>query len=267
MEFNIEKQEPANKEKYSKEEFDVAYKFSEKAYKEFGTFIKAIVLFGSSTRKDVVEGDVDILIIIDDVSLTIKSELVETYRILIRKMVSEISPRLHITTLKLTSFWDFIRQSDPLAVNILRDGFSIIDTGFFDPLQVLLKQGRIRPTEEAIWNYFVRAPATLQNSRWHLLQAALDLYWASLDACHAALMRKGEIPPTPEKVPEMMIALLVKKKVVSGRYADIMQEMYDLSRKILHREIREVTAEEYDRLYRNARDLVNEMQEIVEKKK
>ena len=182
-------------------------------------------------------------------------------------MVSEISPRLHITTLKLTSFWDFIRQSDPLAVNILRDGFSIIDTGFFDPLQVLLKQGRIRPTEEAIWNYFVRAPATLQNSRWHLLQAALDLYWASLDACHAALMRKGEIPPTPEKVPEMMIALLVKKKVVSGRYADIMQEMYDLSRKILHREIREVTAEEYDRLYRNARDLVNEMQEIVEKKK
>ena len=50
--------------------------------------------------------------------------------------------------------------------------------------------------------YFGRAPITLRNSKWHLNQATIDLYWAVIDATHAALMKLGEIPPSPEHIPD-----------------------------------------------------------------
>lgn len=269
MEFRVEKRPQQNIEKYGKEEFDIAYKFAKLAYKEFGSFLKAIVLFGSTARNQQVEGakgDIDILMLVDDLTISINPEVAETYRIIQQKIIRDISLRLHVTTLKLTSFWEFIRMGDPVAINMLRDGTSLLDTGFFDPLQVLLKQGRIRPTPESIWNYFVRAPATIVNSKWHVLQAALDLYWAVIDAAHAALMRNGEVPPTPRHVADLIQDKLVSKGLTGQKYAQIMRSFYELSRKITHREIKEVTGEQYSRYLADAQDFVNEMKRIVEQK-
>jgi len=78
----------------------------------------------------------------------------------------------------LSSFWEYVRAGDPVVINILRDGLALVDSGFFDPLQALLFRGRIRPSQEAINNYYARAPTTLNNSMWHVLQATVDLYWA-----------------------------------------------------------------------------------------
>ncbi|MBD3312897.1 hypothetical protein GF345_00485 [Candidatus Woesearchaeota archaeon] len=267
MEFNVDKKPKENIEKYGREEIDIAYKFAKAAYKEFGTFTKAIVLFGSLTKKDKIaqaKGDIDILMLVDDLSLSITPEVAETYRIIVQKLVRDISQRLHITTLKLTSFWEYVRMGDPVAINILRDGTSMLDTGFFDPLQVLLKQGRIRPSPESIWNYFVRAPATIVNSKWHILQATLDLYWAVIDSAHAALMRHGEIPPSPEHVADLMQDVLVKKGVLEPKYPQVMRNFYELSKKITHREMKEVTGDQYSRYLADAQDFVNEMKKIVE---
>ena len=205
MEFRIQQRENPNKNNYSKEEFDTAYRFAKKVYKEFGNFIKAIVLFGSAARKTGSgKGDIDILVVVNDVTTVITGEMVEAYRVIMERLVNETSQRLHVTTLKLTNFWEYIRKGDPIGINLLRDGVSLVDSGFFDPLQALLYQGRIRPTWESVWTYFSRAPQTLHNSKWHILQATIDLYWAVIDAAHAALMKIGEIPPSPGHVADML---------------------------------------------------------------
>src|SRR3989344_9495197 len=115
MEFKVERRPRPNVEKYTRENYDIAYKFAEKAFKEFGTFVKAIILFGSMTKQtkesssspegDV--GDIDVLLIVDDLSIELRPEVVQTYRIIIQKMIADISPKLHVTTLKLTSFWEY----------------------------------------------------------------------------------------------------------------------------------------------------------------
>jgi predicted nucleotidyltransferase len=266
MEFKVHKRPRPNTEKFSKDHIDIAYKFSEKAYKEFGTFIKCIVLFGSATREKKPVGDIDILIIIDDMSIELRPEVVQTYRIIVQKLVTNISSKLHITTLKLTSFWEFVKAGDPVAVNILRDGVALIDTGIFDPLQMLLRQGRIRPTPEAVWSYFVRAPATLQNSKWHILQAVVDLYWAVVDAAHAALMRVGEVPPSPKHVPALMEEVLVKRKLCHKKYPLVMKNFYELMKRITHRQIKDMRGLDYDRYSKEAEDFINEMKHIVESK-
>ncbi len=65
-------------------------------------------------------------------------EFVETYRIIVEKLALKHSKRLHITTLKLTNFWEYMRVGDPIGLNILRTSLPLYDVGFFEPLQQLL---------------------------------------------------------------------------------------------------------------------------------
>ena len=268
MEAKIPRREEqkAQLTKYTKEEIEIARAFVKKVYDEFGNFLKAAVLFGSLAReKKARPADIDILLIIDDVTITLNPELIETYRIVIEKKIVDVSPKLHVTTLKFTSFWEYVRAGDPVAINILRDGVALIDTGFFDPLQVLLLRGRIRPTGESIWSYYIRSQTTIHNSKWHIMQATIDLYWAAIDSAHAALMKSGEIPPTPAHVADLIEKVLVPKGV-SIKYVHIMKLLYDLYKKIIHREIKEIHPEEYSKYLKDTEDFVKKMGELVERK-
>ena len=123
----------------------------------------------------------------------------------------------------------------------------------------------LRPSEESIWRYFGRAPRTLLNSRWHVLQATLDLYWSVIDAAHAALMRANQIPPTPEHVADMLEKVYVRKKLLDKKHVATMRKFYKLSKNITHRQIEEVGGIEYEKLYREADTFVQVMRRLVEK--
>jgi hypothetical protein len=267
MEFKVQKKEqPKADSKYSKDEIGIAYHFSKEIWKEFDRFCKAIVLFGSSNKQALEPGsDIDILVIVDDVSYYMTPEVVETYRIICEKNIAKISTRIHLTTLKFTTFWDYIRIGDPIGINILRDGVALIDTGFFTPLQMLLFQGRIRPTKESVVAYYSRVPQTYANSKSHIMQGALDLYWAAIDSSHAALMKLGEMPETPAKISELIEEKLVKPKHVDKKCPGIMKELYVISKKILHRDIKEITGKEYDELEKKTRYFLDEMKRFITK--
>ena len=264
MKFNLDVKINPNLEKYRKGDLDLAYAFTKSALKEFGKFIKAVVLFGSSARKTKKpESDLDILMVVDDLTMTFNPELVEAYRIIVQKLIIKHSTRLHVTTLRFSSIWEYIRNGDPIAINMLRDGIALMDTGFFEPLQVLLKRGRIRPSQESIWTYYIRAPNTLHNSKYHILQATVDLYWAVIDTAHAALMKHGEIPPTPEHVADLMEEKLVKTKLLEKKYVHVMRNFYRLSKLITHRELTEIKGQEYDKYYQEAQDFVQRMKKYI----
>ncbi|NQU98854.1 hypothetical protein HQ533_05275 [Candidatus Woesearchaeota archaeon] len=265
MEFKLEKKKKKNTDKYGKSDIDLAYTFSKRVYKEFGNFIKAIVIFGSAARKKKKTKDIDILLIVDDITMVISKELIQTYRLIVEKIVADISTRLHITTLKFTNFWEYVRSGDPIALNILRDGYALIDTGFFEPLQALLHQGRIRPSPESTFAYFNRAPSTLMNSKWHLLQATVDLYWVVVDSAHAALMKMNEVPPSPELVAEMLEKKLVKPGLLNKKYPKVMQRFYDLMKMITARDIKDVSGEQYAEYLKEAQEFMQAMEEIVKK--
>lgn len=270
MDFKVEAKEKKNKDSYSKNDSDVAYEFAKEAYKEFGTFLKTVVLFGSSAKNPnqhnsdpKKEGDIDILLIVDDVTIIVTPEIIETYKIVLQKLIAKISPKLHVTTLRYTSFWDFVRNADPVVVNILRDGMPILDSGIFEPLQILLSQGRIRPSQESIWTYFSRAPNALYSSKEMVLRATVGLYWAVIDSAHAALMKVGEIPPSPEHVAEMIDKKLTKEKHIDKKYSKIMDKFYLLYKDITHGKITEMKGYEYDKHYLDAKDFVEAMRKII----
>lgn len=269
MKFKINKIKHTNLSKFRQADLKIAQAFSKEVLKELKEYIKAIIVFGSTTDKKAhltKEKDIDILIIVDDMSIQITPEFVEAYRIIVEKLAIKHSVRLHITTLKFTHFWEYMRIGDPIGINMLRSGYPLYDIGFFEPLQNLLKNGRIRPSQESIWTYFARAPSTLKNSRWHILQATLDLYWGVIDSAHAALMSVGEMPPTPAHVAEMMDKKLVKKGLIKARYVKVMDMFYKLSKMIVHREIQDIKGQEYESYYKEADEFIEEMRKLIEKK-
>jgi predicted nucleotidyltransferase/uncharacterized protein (UPF0332 family) len=256
--------------RYEKHEIDIALAFAKEAKKELKDLLKAIVLFGSSARKKVDStektNDIDVLIVIDDIKIELGPEIVQTYRIIIEKIVAKISKKLHVTSLRFTNFWEYVRAGDPIAINILRDGIPILDSGFFEPLQILLYQGRIRPSAESIQNYLAMAPQTLQNSKQHILQATLDLYWAVIDSAHAALMSVNEIPPSPAHVADMLDEKLIKKGLLHKKYAYTMRNFYSLGKSIMHGELLQISGDQYDTYYREAFSFVMDMKTFIEKK-
>lgn len=266
MLFELQKRQNENLQKYHPNDLHLATKFTKRAYDEFGKFLRAVVLFGGAARQEKKTNDIDVLLIVDDVQVTFSPELVQTYRIITEKIVTECSTRIHVTSLKFTTFWDLVRACDPVAINMLRDGVALIDSGFFDPLQVLLLQGKIRPTQEAIWTYYARAPTTLSNARWHVTQAALDLYWAVIDAAHAAVMTTNSVPPSPAHIADLLEEHFARKGLLEQKYVETMRMFYDLSKKIVHREIKEISGVEYTKYLTEAEDFVNRMKRIIEGK-
>jgi predicted nucleotidyltransferase/uncharacterized protein (UPF0332 family) len=269
MKFQIKYNEGRDTEKnYPKEDFEIAKTFSKRVYGEFGDFLRAIVLFGSAAKEKKNPSDIDILIILDDVKIQFTEEIVQTYRVILQKVIADTSKeRLHIQSMKFTSFWEYVRAGDPVATNILRYGIALVDTGFFDPLQTLLDQGRIRPTPESIATYFTMAPGSLEKAKGHIWSAGIDLYWSVINSAHAALMHHGEVPPSPEHVVEIMRRTLVKEKKVSAESIKTMEEMYALFKGITTRSKKDFTGKEYDIYRKKAEKFVKEMDKYIRKEK
>ena len=265
MEFKVQRRAQLNIDKFQEQDRLIAYKFAKHIHKELGGMLKAVILFGTTTsRTGKKPGDVDILLILDDLTVQLTPEIIQTYRIITEKVINQVSNRLHITSLKFTTFWEYVRVGDPVAINILRSGVALIDSGFFDPLQALLFQGRIRSSIESVWSHYTRATTTLYNSKWHVLQATLDLYWSVIDSAQAVIMKIGEMPPSPAHIAKVMNEKLVKTRLLEKRYANTMKEFYELSKKIMHGELKQVSGRDYDRYFKKSQDFVIRMKKIIE---
>ncbi|MBT4604361.1 nucleotidyltransferase domain-containing protein [archaeon] len=266
MKFRMAAKDDDRLQRIPTDDLRIARKFATALEKEFQDFLVGVVVFGSHAKgKAGAHSDIDVLVIGNDMDFKMTGSFMEAYRLIIEKLIVKISPKLHVTSMTLSSFWEYAKVGDPIVTNMLRDGVALYDTGSFKPLQHLLKQGRIKPTDEAVWRYYSRAPSTLANSRWHVMQATLDLYWAVIDSAHAALMSANVIPPSPDHVGEYLHKTFVKKRELEEHYVDTMNSFYKLNKDIVHRKLEKVTGPQYEKLHTEAGKFVARMKRIIYK--
>lgn len=258
----------AEKRKFIGEAYDVAYKFAKDVFEFFPGLIKSIVLFGSVQKATVTKhSDIDILIIVDDTAVTPSRRFIEWYNIELANIIRKNDPRIHVNTVTLTTFWENVKVGEPVAINVLRYGLPLIDTGYFEPLQHLLKDGRIRPTEEAVYNALTRSPWHMTRANARVLSAIIDLYWVMIDSAHAALMKYGEVPPSPEHIEKLLNTTFVEKKLLDKKFVNYYRELWYASKAIIHGELLRASGSDFDRYRKMAEDFHAKMKELVEKKK
>jgi len=245
----------ANKGKIDENDFKKVYDFARKSTKEFGGFIHAIILFGSVARdRQKKRNDIDLLVLVDDVAIPVNPETIGAYRLGIGKILAELDAvdKLHITTIGVADFWDGVRLSDPVIVNILRDGQAITDTGFFAPLKKLLEMGRIRPSRESIEAHYSKSKALVNTVKTYQRLSIDNLYWATTNAAHARLMSSGIVPPHPREIPK-----LFKKYNIPG--AEFVGYMHKRMKKLVKSK-EEIDPLEVKRLLAKTEKFVKKMQ-------
>ncbi len=250
-------------------EHDIAYDFAIKTYKYFSKLIKSIVLFGSAAKGTAAEkSDIDIINIVDDCTVQWDDELIAWYREELGKLIkaNPYKRNLHINTVRLSTWWNEMIRGEPVVVNIIRFGEALIDFGgFFNPLKVLLAQGKIKNTPETIYITLGRTPQHLVRCKAAMFNAVEAIYWAFVDAAHAALMASKQIPPSPEKISEMLREEFIKKGMLNAKYADWYEEIYKTTHKILHGEIMDVKGKDIDVFRERADEFIRVMAELVDK--
>lgn len=250
-----------------KKETDIAMDFATKAYKKFDKIIKSVVLFGSTAKQEQVTGsDIDIVLIVDDVTINWGQELIAWYREELEKIV-KANPypiSLHINTIKLSTWWEDLMRGDPVVINILRYGEAMIDlAGFFNPLKALLLRGKIRPTPEAIYASLQRAPQHIARSKFAELSAIDGLYWAMVDSAHAALIAANVSPASPEHISGELKENFVNTGKLKMKYVVWYRDLLVLHKKIAHGEIKDLKGIEIDTWQERVEEFMKVMAEIV----
>lgn len=249
-------------------EQEIAMDFATKAYKKFSKLIKSVILFGSSVKNTATSSsDVDIIIIIDDSAVQWDQELIAWYRQELGQLVrgNPYKKELHINTVKLTTWWQDLMRGDPVVVNVIRYGEALIDFGgFFNPLKVLMQQGKIRSTPEAIYTCLQRAPQHLARSKAAELGSIEGIFWAMVDSAHALLMTAKIPPPSPEHIPILLKESFVDKKLLKMKYVVWYRDLYILHRKIVHGDLTDIKGLEIDEWQERADEFINVTAKLIE---
>ncbi len=250
-----------------KKESDIAMDFAAKIYKKFDKMIKSVVLFGSAAKQAAVTGsDIDIVIIIDDVTVNWDQELTAWYRQELEKLVKRnpYQSSLHINTIKLSTWWEDLMRGDPVVINILRYGEAMIDlAGFFNPLKYLLVKGKIKSTPEAIYSALQRAPLHIARSKMAELNAIDGLFWSMVDSAHAALIAKDVPPASPEHIPGDLKENFVNARKLKMKYVIWYRDLLVLHKKIAHGEVKNLKGIEIDSWQEKAEEFLEVMANLV----
>jgi len=250
-----------------KTEHSIAMDFATKTYKKFDKIIKAIVLFGSVAKKDAVAGsDIDIIILLDDVSISWDQELIAWYREELDKVLSAnpYNSAIHINTIKLSTWWEDLIKGDPVVINVLRNGEAMIDVGgFFNPLKYLLLNGKIKTTPESVYNCLKRAPLHIARSKAAELGSIEGLFWSMVDSAQAALGAINISPPSPEHISVDLKENFVNSGKLKMKYVLWYRDLLVLHKKIMHGQIKDLKGVEIDMWQERAEEFLNVMATLV----
>ncbi len=246
-----------SKEKIKKEVFPKVIDFSYQILSNFGYLIKGIVIFGSAAKGLMkATSDIDVWVLIDNTSFkTSKSldEIIITLHELGRKN------NLHIQTTLLTDFWEFLRKTAPEIINYLKYGIIVFDSGILKPIKIMIEQGLIGASEEAIEIKKKSAEIKLKKVLEDLKSLVFELRYAAIDACQSVIMKKYKVIPDPKEVLKYLNKMVEEGKL-EKEYVEKFEKIDKMWKDIEHENVKEI-----DGLYLN--EALNIAKQIIERMK
>lgn len=239
----------------------------------YGSRIKAIWIYGSFARGDAKRtSDIDVMTLVDDATSDISgstlAEITDAISAINRDVKEKTKINIHFQPAKrLTDWWDLLRSGEPWVFTSMRDALPVYDpSGYVEPLSRLLKEGRLTGTSERSQLLIQRAPSRLEDVRKIFLEdITSDLLFAMVEAGQAVLMFYGIAPPSAKNLGNALRKNFVSKKILENYYTTIVDDFYELTRKIDHSELTKLKAVEIYSWVSKARDFIYRMEDIFAK--
>jgi len=256
MDFEQKKIINNNQKNYHIENLKITREFSKKLLKETDELVRSIVIFGSNNNNTLKKNsDIDIMVVLDNVSVFVSDELREAYRIITSKLINETSDKIHLMSVNLTDLWDMARKGDPIFINILRHGVAIFDRDLIEPMQYLLEIGKIRPTKEAINNYMARSETLFDEVDKKIQEGIFDLYYSLSDMIHSTLMIHKITPPSPKDMPKIFEDEFKDNKKISSFSKDF-ENLYKLVKEIEYGTKSKIKGVEFDKIKSKVENII-----------
>jgi predicted nucleotidyltransferase len=255
------------REKSQERRMESAQEFSDKLLDKLGDKVKVVAVWGSVAKGEHGhDSDIDTLVVLDDTKL--QKDVPDDAKKKIRKKVTDLAKetddRITIQYFPfLTEFWDSLRKGEPLAIEAVRNGEPVYDTGIFMPAKRLLERGKISGTQESVKKRlklgaagYKKAEKTMKSSLPHKLEQAMA------NAGQAPIMLSGANPPPKEKVPEKLEEMFVEKDMLEEEFVEIAEELHDFGN-LGEKNPEEVTGEKLDEMMDKTDDFVRRMHKLV----
>jgi predicted nucleotidyltransferase/uncharacterized protein (UPF0332 family) len=255
------------REKSRERRMEAAQEFSDKLNEKLGDKVKCVAVWGSVAKGEHGrESDIDTLVILDDTKL--QKDVPDDAKKKIQKKVTDLAKetdeRITIQYFPfLTEFWDSLRKGEPLAIEAVRNGEPVYDTGLFMPAKRLLQRGKISGTQESVRKRlkvgaagYKKAEKNVKSSVPHKLEQAMA------SAGQAPIMLAGKNPPAKENVPEVLEEMFVEEGMLEQEYADMAEDLHDFGNKG-EKHPEEVTGEEVDEHLEKTDDFIRRMHQLV----
>ncbi|MBU2561772.1 MAG: hypothetical protein KKD17_05740 [Nanoarchaeota archaeon] len=234
-------------------------RFSDKVRSKY----KGIIFSSVIKRPSSAAESIELTFLIDDLNNVVFDQQVEGLKLDVSEMAYSSTLPLKCGTLLASEFWTNFNARDEGTMQLLRESLVVHDNGFFRPIQDLLVTGKIRPCKESVKVYFVKAERSVKDANQHVARAVVDLYWAVTDAAHAAVMVAGIVPPSPSHLAETVKRELVARNLVHRRCGEIIDRIYEAAKKVMHREVFEMSGREFDSYLADADFFIKEIDEFV----
>ena len=242
--------------------------------KKFEKYIVTYTLGGSIYKGTASEeSDIDIFIIVDDtdVKRMSRGELRDKLRAIMYGLAAEagditgIKNKLHLQVWILTDYWEGLKESSPVIVDVLRHNIPLYDRGMFMPWKQLLNMGKIRPSPEAIDMFMNTGEQALKRVQFKLKDMAMDdIFLSILTPTQAALMLYGAQPLGPKETPTQLRELFVKEGLLEEKYVKILEDNLKIRKDIEHGKKKEVSGKEVDALLKSAEEYLKRIKKVFE---
>ncbi|MFB6203028.1 MAG: nucleotidyltransferase domain-containing protein [Candidatus Nanohaloarchaea archaeon] len=255
------------RKKSQERRMEAVEEFSEKLQEKLGDKVIVVAVWGSVSKAEHdVESDIDTLVVLDDTKLQndVPDSTKKKIRRKVTKLAKDTDERITIQYFPfLTEFWDSLRQGEPLAIEAVRNGEPVYDTGVFMPAKRLLDRGKIAGTQESVKKRlnlaasgFKKAENNLRSSIPHKLEQVMA------NAGQAPIMLTGKAPPGKEKVPELLEEMFVEEDMLEEEYVEKARDIYEFGDRG-EKNPEEVTGEEVEEYLDRTDDFVRRMHKLV----
>ncbi len=255
------------REKSQERRMDAAEEFADKILDKLGDKVKVVAVWGSVSKGEHgYDSDIDTLVILDDTKLQrdVPDDAKKKIRRKVTDLAQETDERITIQYFPfLTEFWDSLRKGEPLAIEAVRNGEPVYDTGIFMPAKRLLERGKISGTHESVRKRLKMAAAGYKKAEKEVKSSIPHKLEQSMaNAGQGPIMLMGKTPPGKEKVPGVLEEMFVEKDMLEQEYVDMAQEIYDFGDKG-EKNPQEVTGEELDEHLEKTDKFIRRMHQLV----
>lgn len=175
--------------------------------------------------------------------------------------------RFRFCIYKVTEYWDRLKSMDVKLYSEMRLSIILYDpSGFFAPLKILLLEGKIPCTREAVQSIMKESPKKILKVHNEMKREIISsLYNLVIDAGQAPIVLAGYDPPIPRKLPELLDAVFVKTNLLGKDTVKICSDIITYYKDVEHGKITVISGNDIHVFLEASEIFVERMEKLMGK--